>query len=112
TNKSPVLDDKIVLQVNGKELINTVDTKYHTVDAVADELPRPLVIAPPVFSNLANNVLVFPTNQPKPLSVRVTAATGPVKGELKMAVPKGWEVNPASLHIDLKAADAETVATF
>jgi LmbE family N-acetylglucosaminyl deacetylase len=108
----PALPVELVLQVNGQELRYTVDTKYHTVDAVAGELPRPLVIAPPVFANVANNVLVFPTNQPKPLSVRVTAATGPVKGELKMVVPKGWEVTPASLPIDLKGADAEMTATF
>jgi hypothetical protein len=44
--------------------------------------------------------------------VRVTAATGPVKGELKLAAPQGWEVSPASIPIDLKAADAEMVATF
>ncbi len=35
-----------------------------------------------------------------------------VKGELKPAVPKGWEVSPASIPIDLKSADAETTGTF
>ena len=108
----PSLPIEIVLQVNGQELRYIVDTKYRTVDSVAGELPRPLVIAPPVFANVANNVLVFPTDEPKPLSVHVTAASGPVKGELKMAVPKGWEVTPVSTPIDLKAADAETTATF
>ncbi len=44
--------------------------------------------------------------------MHVTAATGPVKGELKLAVPQGWEVSPASVPIDLKSADAETVGTF
>ncbi|HEX4652716.1 MAG TPA: PIG-L family deacetylase [Candidatus Udaeobacter sp.] len=108
----PALPIEIVLQVNGQELRYIVDTKYHTVDAVAGELPRPLVIAPPVFVNVANNVLVFPTNQPKPFLVRVTAATGPVKGELKMVAQKGWEVTPASLPVDLKAADSEMTASF
>jgi LmbE family N-acetylglucosaminyl deacetylase len=108
----PAVPVELVLHVNGQELRYTVDTKYHTVDAIAGELPRPLVIAPPVFANVANNVLVFPTNQPKPLSVRVTAATGPVKGELKMVVPKGWEVSPTSLPVDLKAADSEMTAPF
>jgi hypothetical protein len=35
-----------------------------------------------------------------------------VKGELKLAVPHGWEVHPSSLPIDLKAANSEMVATF
>jgi hypothetical protein len=108
----PALPVEIVLQVNGQELRYFLDTKYRTVDPVAGEVRRPVVISPPVFVNVVNSVFVFPTNQPKPVSVRVTAATGPVTGELKLAAPQGWEVSPASLLIDLKAADAETVATF
>jgi hypothetical protein len=70
------------------------------------------VIAPPVFAKLADSVFVFPTDQPKPISVQVTASTGPVKGELKLAVPQGWKDSPVSVPIDLKAADAETLTTF
>jgi hypothetical protein len=89
-----------------------VDTKYRKVDPVAGELRRQLVIEPPVFVKVVNTVLVFATNQPKSVPVHITAATGPVKGELKLAVPQGWGVYPASLPIDLKGANAETVATF
>jgi LmbE family N-acetylglucosaminyl deacetylase len=108
----PALPVEIVLQVSGQELRYIVDTKYRTADAVAGELPRPLVIAPPVFVNVLDSVFVFPTNQPKPVSVRITASTGAVKGELKLAAPQGWEVSPASIPIDLKGANAEMVATF
>jgi LmbE family N-acetylglucosaminyl deacetylase len=108
----PNLPVEIVLQVNGQELRYIVDTKYRVVDPVAGELRRPLVIEPPVFAKVASSVLVFATNQPKSVPVHITAATGPVKGELKLAVPKGWGVYPASLPIDLKGADAETIATF
>src|SRR6476646_2456092 len=108
----PALPVEIVLQVNGQELRYIVDTKYRTADAVAGEPPRPLVIAPPVFVNVLNSVFVFPTNEPKPVSVRVTAATGAVKGDLKLAAPQEWEVSPASIPIDLKTANAEMAATF
>jgi LmbE family N-acetylglucosaminyl deacetylase len=108
----PALPLEIVLQVNGQELRYIADTKYRTADAVAGEPPRSLVIAPPVFVNVLNSVFVFPTNEPKPVSVRVTAATGAVKGDLKLAAPQGWEVSPASIPIDLKSANAEMGATF
>jgi hypothetical protein len=108
----PPLPVEIVLQVNGQGLRYLVDTKYRTVDPVAGEIRGPVVISPPAFVNVANNVFVFPTNQSKPVSVRVTAATGAVKGELKLAAPQGWEVSPASVPIDLKAANAEMAATF
>ena len=108
----PDLPVEIVLQVNGQELRYIVDTKYRTVDPVAGELRRPVVIEPPVFAKVSNSVLVFATNQPKSVQVHITAATGPVKGDLKLALPQGWEVYPASLPIDLKGAGAETMATF
>ncbi len=108
----PELPLEVALQVSGQDIRYVLDTKYRTVDPVAGELRRHLVIAPPVFAKVTDNVLVFATNQPKAVSVHVTAATGPVKGELKLAVPQGWEVNPASIPIDLKGANAEMAATF
>jgi LmbE family N-acetylglucosaminyl deacetylase len=108
----PHLPVEITLQVSGQELRYVVDTRYRTVDPVAGELRQQLVIAPPVFANFANSVLVFANNQSKSVSVRVTAATGPVKGEVKLAAPQGWQVYPVSLPIDLKGANAEAMATF
>jgi LmbE family N-acetylglucosaminyl deacetylase len=108
----PDLPVEINLQIDGQDLRYILDTKYRVVDPVAGELRRSVVIAPPVFAKLANSVLVFATNQPKPIKVHLTAATSPVKGELKLAVPQGWGVDPASVPIDLKGADAETEATF
>jgi hypothetical protein len=108
----PELPVEITVQVNGQDLRYVLDTRYRIVDPVAGELRRSLVIAPPAFTKVANSVLVFPTNQPKPITVHVTAATGPVKGELRLAVPQGWGVDPASVPIDLKGADAETEVTF
>jgi LmbE family N-acetylglucosaminyl deacetylase len=108
----PNLPVEIVVQINRQELRYTIEGKYRTVDPVAGELRRPLVIAPPVFTRIGDGALIFPTSQSKPVSIRVTAATGPVKGELKLAAPKGWEVHPASVPIDLKGAGAETVAIF
>src|SRR6184192_3443378 len=88
----PALPVEIVLQVNGQELRYFLVTKYRTVDPVAGEVQRPIVISPPVFINVADSVFVFATNDPKPVSVRVSAATGAVRGELKLVVPQGWEV--------------------
>jgi LmbE family N-acetylglucosaminyl deacetylase len=108
----PNLPVEIVLQVNGQELRYTLDGKYRTVDPVAGELRRPLVIAPPVFTDFANGVLMFATNQKKSVPVRVIASTGPVKGQLKLTAPNGWQVDPAAVQIDLKGANAEAVAAF
>ncbi len=108
----PHLPIEITLQVSGQELRYVVDTRYRTVDPVAGELRQSMVIAPPVFTDFANPVLMFATNQPKSVSVRVIASAGLVKGQLKLTAPNGWHVDPAAVQIDLKGANAETVAVF
>ncbi|PYJ27769.1 MAG: LmbE family protein, partial [Verrucomicrobia bacterium] len=59
----PALPVEIALQVNGQQLRYIVDTRYRTVDPVAGEVRRAVVIAPPAFANVADSVFVFPTNQ-------------------------------------------------
>ncbi len=103
---------KIDAALPSNELVTNLATKYRTVDPVAGEVQRPIVISPPAFVTVTDSVFVFVTNEAKPVSVRVTAATGPVRGQLRLVVPQGWEVSPASIPIDLKAADAEMTATF
>src|SRR5947199_3032871 len=76
----PEFPVEIVLQVNEQELSYIIDTKYRSVDPVAGEMRRPLVITPPVFPNKTDHGLVFPTNYSKPRSVPSPAAPGPVKG--------------------------------
>jgi LmbE family N-acetylglucosaminyl deacetylase len=102
----------VILRVGDQELRYLVDTKYRYVDPVAGEVRQDLVIAPPVFANLSNSVFVFGDDKPKAIQVRVTASTGSVRGQLKLDAPKGWRIEPASVPVDLKAADAESFASF
>src|SRR5437762_1495339 len=59
---SPPLPVEIVLQVNGQKLRYSLAAKYRTVDPVAGEVQRPIVISPPVFINVADSVFLFATN--------------------------------------------------
>ena len=102
----------VIVRVGDQDLRYLVDTKYRSVDPIAGELRQNLVIAPPVFANLSNSVFVFGDDKPKSIQVRVTASTGAVQGQLKLEAPKGWRIDPASVPVDLKAADAESFAAF
>jgi LmbE family N-acetylglucosaminyl deacetylase len=103
---------EVLLRVGDQDLRYLVDTKYRTVDRVIGEIRQDLVIAPPVFANLQNNVFVFGDDKQKTVQVRVTASTGAVRGQLRLDAPKGWQIEPASVPVELKAADAESFATF
>jgi LmbE family N-acetylglucosaminyl deacetylase len=102
----------VFLRVGDADLRYLVDTKYRTVDPVIGEVRQNLVIAPPVFANLQNSVFVFADDKPKTVQVRVTASTGPVRGDLRLEAPKGWRIEPASVPVALKGADAESFVTF
>jgi LmbE family N-acetylglucosaminyl deacetylase len=108
----PPFPVEVALRVGDQDLRYSVDTKYRTVDPIIGEVRQALVIAPPVFANLSNPVFVFGDDKPKSLQVRVAASTAAVRGQLRLEAPKGWGIEPASVPVDLKAADAEIFATF
>ena len=103
---------EVILRVGDQDLRYFVETKHRSVDPVIGEVRENLVIAPPVFANLQNSVFVFGDDKTKTVQVRVTASTGPVQGQLRLDAPKEWNIEPASVPVDLKAAEAESFATF
>ncbi|MFN2475964.1 MAG: PIG-L family deacetylase [Chthoniobacterales bacterium] len=108
----PAFPVEVALRIAGQELRYSIDTQLRTVERVAGEVHQPLVIAPPVFANLSNAVFVFGDQKAKTVDMRVTASTDAVHGQLRLDAPSGWQVSPASVPIELNAAEAETVATF
>jgi LmbE family N-acetylglucosaminyl deacetylase len=108
----PAFPVEITVRVGDQDLAYLLDTKTRSVDRVIGEVREDLVIAPPVFANLQNSVFVFADDKPKSVQVRVTASTGAVKGELRLDVPKGWRVEPATVAVDLSAAENESYGSF
>lgn len=108
----PPFPVEVVVRVGEQNLRYSVDTKYRSVDPVVGEVRQNLVLAPPVFANLQSSVFVFGDDKPKTVQVRVTASTGAVRGDLRIEAPKGWQIQPASVPLEMRAADAESFATF
>ena len=108
----PAFPVEVIIRVGDQDLAYLLDTKTRSVDRVIGEVRENLVIAPPVFANLENSVFVFADDKPKGVQVRVTASTGAVKGELRLEAPKGWRVEPASVAVELSAAENESFASF
>jgi LmbE family N-acetylglucosaminyl deacetylase len=108
----PPFPVEVALRVGDQDLRYSVDTKYRTVDPIIGEVRQELAVAPPVFANLSNPAYVFGDDKPKSVQVHVTASTGAVRGELRLEAPKGWTIEPASIPVDLKSANAVKSATF
>jgi LmbE family N-acetylglucosaminyl deacetylase len=108
----PHFPAEITIKVAGHELTYTLDTKYRTVEPIAGEVRDDIVIAPPVFANFVDPVLVFANANAKKVRVRVLASDGPVKGDVHLSAPNGWAVSPNSIPVDLKNANAERDVEF
>jgi LmbE family N-acetylglucosaminyl deacetylase len=108
----PPFPVEVALRVGDQDLRYSVDTKHRSVDPIIGEVRQDLVIAPPVFANLSNPVFVFGDDKPKSVQVRIAASTAAVRGQLRLEATQGWGIEPASVPVDLKAAEAEMFATF
>jgi LmbE family N-acetylglucosaminyl deacetylase len=76
--------------------------QYRYVDPAIGELVRPVSIAPPVAVNLAEPVFVFPNGKAQRVQAQVRANVAKASGEVRLAVEKGWTVEPAArpFHLD------------
>ena len=108
----PHFPTEITIKVAAHEISYTLDTKYRSVEPIAGEVRDDIVIAPPVFANFIDPVLVFANGDAKKVRVRILASDGAVKGDVRLSAPDGWLVSPSSIPIDLKNANAEKDVEF
>ena len=108
----PHFPAEITVKIAGHDISYTLDTKHRSVEPIAGEVRNDIVIAPPVFANFVDPVLVFPNADAKNVRVRILASDSPVKGDVRLSVPDGWGVSPSSIPVDLKNANAEKDVEF
>lgn len=101
------------LSVSGQSFTIARPMNYRWNDPVKGEQARPLEVVPPVFVNLADNVLVFSDELPREVKVKVKSATaGNLSGNLKLQLPAGWRSEPATIPFELKSKDEEATKVF
>jgi len=108
----PALQVIITLEVMGQPLVITVPVVYKWTDPVKGELYRPVEVTPPLFLNLKNGVLIFPTEQAREIAVTLKGIR-PEKqtGIVYLELPEGWRSEPAQHRFDL-AGGQEQVKVF
>jgi hypothetical protein len=75
-------------------------------------LVRPLAVVPPVAVDLTEHSLVFTDNKPRKIEVPVRSNVGKPAGDVRLEVPSGWKVEPASRHFELTGAGEQTTLAF
>ncbi|WP_299986987.1 PIG-L family deacetylase [uncultured Pontibacter sp.] len=108
----PAAEVQMNLLISGEPFRYTVPVVYKRNDPVDGEQYRPLAITPPVFVNISEKVLMFASQEPKPVHVLVKSGKAGIKGNLALQLPKGWRAEPAQVAFELEQNGAEQLVRF
>ncbi|MBD1396906.1 PIG-L family deacetylase [Pontibacter sp. JH31] len=108
----PAASVQFDLLISGEPFSYTMPVVYKRTDPVEGEQYRPLAITPPVFVNIAEKVLMFASQEPKPVHVLVKSGKANMKGKVSLELPKGWRTEPAQASFDLNQNGEEQLLRF
>ena len=109
----PVLEATFYLQTaEGLELPFRRPVAYRWVDRARGERTRALEIVPPVAVSFAEKTMIFPDADPRTVLVRLQDNAGETAGKVKLDVPEGWTVKPASVEFALKRRGQQRTVRF
>ena len=108
----PILSARFTLRVHGEEISIVRPVWNRFVDKVRGELTRPFTVVPPVSLAVAEATLLFPNAGSKPIAVQVRAWGGKRSGTVRLSLPNGWGVSPASQPFELTHDGEEASVRF
>lgn len=85
---------------------------YKYTDQVRGEIYQPLAITPTVTVNINTKAFVFNDEKPKPISIKLKAFKADAKGNLSIALPKGWAISPEMVSFNIKNKEEERTLIF
>ncbi len=108
----PVINVVYALDVMGRKINFSSPLIYKWNDPVDGELYRPFIVTPPVFVKIPESVYIFSDDQAKSVDITVKSGKADIKGAVKLKVPAGWKVSPASFPVDLSLKEEEAHFSF
>ncbi|MGH7341025.1 MAG: hypothetical protein ACREKH_11090, partial [Candidatus Rokuibacteriota bacterium] len=108
----PALTARFRFVLAGLPLEYEVPVVHRWTDRVLGERYREFLVAPAALVEFEEEVALFPSAEPRDVRVRVTAGDRPVSGEVRLAAPRAWRVEPPHLTVRLGRAETDTVVAF
>ena len=102
----------MMFEIEGQHFYLGKPLQYKWTDRVKGEIYRPLVVLPTVTANLAEQVYVFSSNQPKQIKITLKAHENNQHGVVSLKLPNGWKANPAQLPYELTTKNQEQQVVF
>ncbi|AQG82235.1 LmbE family protein [Spirosoma montaniterrae] len=108
----PAVSVTYTVEIAGQRFSYTRPVVYKSTDPVEGETYRPFIIQPDVTANIAERVYAFLDNNAKTADVVLKAGRANVTGTLRIDVPTGWRVEPATLPFALTNKGDEQRLSF
>ena len=106
------LDARFELAFGDVTVSITKPVVYRWVDRAYGERSRAVQVVPPVAVSLAQSNLIFASQEPQTVPVRLLSNVIETAGSLSLDVPEGWRVEPASAPVRLARKGQETTIEF
>ncbi|MCF2443927.1 PIG-L family deacetylase [Dyadobacter sp. CY345] len=108
----PVAKVLFELTVQGQPLQFEVPVVYKKKDPVIGEVYQPLVVTPPVYANIDQDVYMFADEKPKKVIVGIKVGKDNCRGEVTLEIAAGWRTVPQSIPFNLTQKGAEQSVEF
>jgi len=109
----PFPEASVRLKINDQSITFTIPVTHKWTDPIRGELYRPFEVVPAVSINPSESVLVFPGSEKKSITIGVQSMVDSISGTLRVKVPEGWTVSPASAELTMnKSKNQKSVEFF
>ncbi|WP_247235597.1 PIG-L family deacetylase [Telluribacter sp. SYSU D00476] len=108
----PVATVQFEVLVEGQKLQYDIPVVYKKKDPVVGEVYQPLVVTPPVYVNISQEVYMFDNQEAKKVVVGIKAGKANCQGEVMLDLPTGWKAVPQSIPFHLAFKGAEQSVEF
>lgn len=108
----PVATVQFELTVEGEPLQFTAPVVYKKKDPVIGEVYQPLVVTPPVYANIAQEVYMFDDEKPRKVIVGIKAGKDNCHGEVSLDIAPGWRTVPERIPFNLAVKGSEHSVEF
>ncbi|PWJ58653.1 GlcNAc-PI de-N-acetylase [Dyadobacter jejuensis] len=108
----PAATVRFKLIVEGQSIPYEVPVIFKKKDPVIGEVYQPLVITPPVYASINQQVYMFDEQKPKQVKVAIKAGKDHCEGMVQLDLPEGWRATPKTIPFTLKAKGAECTVEF
>lgn len=108
----PSLEAEFILNVQGQRISFEKPVIFKRNDPVEGEVYRPFYITPPVFVNINGDVKLFADRSARQITVKIRAGKSGINGQLKLELPKSWQVTPSVIPFEMEQKYSEQSFVF